>query len=629
MNFLEKIKKNWVILALLAIMAVGIFLRTHNLESWLFFQSDQARDLNVANRAVENGPGWLPLLGPKAGGTYLRLGPIFYYFEYLSALIFGTGSPAIVVIPDLLFSILSIPLLFLFLREFFSKKYSLLLTAGYTLCFFEIQYARFAWNPNSLPFFNLLFFYAVFKLFQADNNRAKTWWAILVGVAYAVASQLHFVSLLSLPVAMVVIFLVRKFFFKNKKENWWKYLGIIILICSIFYIPVILSDLQSHGNNTLNFLKSFGQKGSGSTDILQLVQKDLVVFSKYFLVILTGIIDASKNTIKIFALVLLAFFAAGIFLFKKEIDRERKFFLGLVFVWFFSYFITYFPLGSTLQPRHFLVILPLPFICVGFLLCSLEKLLKFRYVTYVATLALFVPIIANAYSVKVWFSEIIDSQTKISTYRKSALLKSVGGESWWHLEKTAQFMSDDCEKSRLVIVPLKQSYRSLFDYAMKHVSEKRSYSIRWGSVLNESDTCFYAIIFSKNNISAKFDDQIIKLKRVAFGDITVVRFGFSEGSRVEEVKNPFRKNMSSLLVADSIDDEVVVEISDQEAEVSSDSVTDGDSSDSENGDAIDVELDSGNNSSVSDNKTKDTSLGALIQNVGRKNRIFWKDLFEN
>jgi len=206
MSLLRKIRNNWTLVALFCLIGVGIILRTYNLESWLFFQADQMRDLNLVNRAVTDGPGWLPLLGPKAGGTYLRLGPIFYYFEYLSALLFGTNSPAIMVIPDLLFSLLSLPLLFLFLREFFSKKYALLLTAGYALCFFEIQYARFAWNPNSLPFFNLLFFYALFKLFQVDNNRAKTWWVILAGVAYAVASQLHFVSLLSLPIAMGVIF---------------------------------------------------------------------------------------------------------------------------------------------------------------------------------------------------------------------------------------------------------------------------------------------------------------------------------------------------------------------------------------------------------------------------------------
>ncbi|MFZ2226658.1 MAG: glycosyltransferase family 39 protein [Candidatus Moraniibacteriota bacterium] len=603
MSLLRKIRNNWILVALFCLIGVGIILRTYNLESWLFFQSDQMRDLNLVNRAVTDGPGWLPLLGPKAGGTYLRLGPIFYYFEYLSALLFGTNSPAIMVIPDLLFSLLSLPLLFLFLREFFSKKYALLLTAGYVVCFFEIQYARFAWNPNPLPFFNLLFFYALFKLFQVDNNRAKTWWVILAGVAYAVASQLHFVSLLSLPIAMGVIFLVRKFFFKNKKENWWKYLGIIILICVIFYLPVILSDLQSHGNNALNFLKSFGQKSSGSVHLLEALTKDIFVFSKYFLVILTGVVDASKQAINWFIFVLFLFFSSGIFLFKTEKNAERKFFIALVFVWFFSYFITYFPLGSKLQPRHFLTILPLPFIFFGFMVCGARKILKFKRMPYIAIAILLIPIVTNAYSVNTWFSEIADSQIKISKYRKSALLKSVGGESWWHLEKMARFMHADCDQENIVIVPPKQSYRSLLDYVMRSVGEKRAWSIRWGSIVASPATCFYAISFSKNDISNRFGKQIEEVRLKQFGDMSIRRFEFSADLQMKEVRNAFRKS--------------------EEEELSALEFL---NSDNEAGDAeaLDIESDV----DLQDADLNQSGISELVEKVGRKNRIFWKDLFE-
>ncbi|MDZ4384853.1 MAG: hypothetical protein U0944_00350, partial [Candidatus Moranbacteria bacterium] len=423
-NLKEIIRKHRTLIVLSAILAVAVFLRLYNLGEWLFFQADQARDLNLVARAIDRGPEYLPLLGPKAGGTFLRLGPVFYYFEYLAALIFGLGSPAVTAYPDLFFSILSVPLLFLFLKEFFSKKYSLLLTAGYAVCFFEIQYARFAWNPNSLPFFNLLFFYAAFKIFQTDDQKAKTWWAVLIGVAYAIVSQLHFVSLLSLPIALVVIFLIRKIFFKNKREKWWKYAGIIVLICIVLYIPAILSDIQTDGNNALNFLKSLAEKGDGSSNLVSLLSKDIFVFSKYLLVILSGIVDASKSTINIFSGTLVLFAIAGIVAFKKETDKERRFFISLVFIWFVAYFITYVPLGSKLQPRHFLVILPLSFVFVGALAYALEKIAKSRYMAHMALAILLMPIIANAYSMQVWFAEIADSQKKISTYRKSSLLKS-------------------------------------------------------------------------------------------------------------------------------------------------------------------------------------------------------------
>jgi len=610
MGFSGKIKQHWVIICLVVIVVVGVFLRLHNLEDGLFFQADQARDLNLVSRAIDGGPGWLPLLGPKAGGTYLRLGPIFYYFEYLAALIFSLDSPAVMAYPDLFFSFLSIPLFFLFLREFFSKNYSILLTAGYAVCFFEIQYARFAWNPNSLPFFNLLFFYAVYKFFQANNEKAKFWWTVLIGVSYAIVGQLHFVSLLSLPIAIAFVFLIRKIYFKNIKEQWFKYLGIGLLVCLILYLPAILSDFQTGGNNVLNFLKSIGQKGSDTTSLVTLLQKDAFIFSKYFLVILAGIVDATKLTINQFISVLVLFFVAGIFLLKKEDGRERKFFIGLVFVWFFSYFITYFPLGSKLQPRHFLVILPLAFIFVGFLAQALRQLFKFRYATYVAGIVLLVPIITNAYGLKTWFTEISDSQKKISTYRKSSLLKSVGGESWWHLKKTAEFMHGDCEKGRIVMVPPKESYRSLYDYAMEYVGEKRPYSIQWGSFSEDADACFYVIGFAKNDITDRFGGILQKSKYVQFGDVAVTRFYIKDGQKIVKIKNPFKKGGNGkdieVRYTDTIDE--IEEIS----------------FDSEESDKNDSREEAGNESADSEGDTEES----FLDDVGRMDRVFLKDLFD-
>ena len=71
----------WFGLAL--IIALGFFLRSYHFTDWLHFELDQARDARVVDAALEGGPGELPLLGPKAGGTFLRLGPAFYYLQYL------------------------------------------------------------------------------------------------------------------------------------------------------------------------------------------------------------------------------------------------------------------------------------------------------------------------------------------------------------------------------------------------------------------------------------------------------------------------------------------------------------------------------------------------------------------
>jgi hypothetical protein len=606
MHIFKILEKYWVGIVLAIILVIGIFLRIHNFEDGLFFQADQARDLNLVTRVIDGGPGWLPLLGPKAGGTYLRLGPIFYYFEYLAALFFGLGSPAVMAYPDLLFSILSIPLFFLFSREFFSKKYSLLLTAGYAVCFFEIQYARFAWNPNSLPFFNLLFFCALYKFFQtsADNEKAKFWWVILGSVAYAVVGQLHFVSLLSLPIAFVLVFLIRKIFFNDIKEQWLKYASILILIFLIFYLPAILSDFQTEGNNSLNFLKSIGQKSSGSMDVMSLLQKDAFIFSKYFLVILTGVVDATKLTINLFIIVLMLFFAAGIFLLKKESAREHKFFIMLLFIWFGAYFLTYFPLGSKLQPRHFLAVLPLAFVFIGLLAHSLNEFVKFKFIHYVAIMVLLLPVVANVYSMRIWFAEISDSQKKVSTYRKSSLLKSVGGESWWHLKKTAEFMHRDCEKDNLAMMPPKESYRSLYDYAMGYVGEKKPYSIQWVSLENKKDTCFYVIGFTKNDISNIFGTTLKKIAYIQFGDIAVTRFDFADNLAGVTIRNPFKKSSGGEI-------EFVNTVNEVDTDSSLDHDNNTSDSDGDSGDA-----------------DSDTLSNSLLDEVGRKDRVFWRDLFD-
>ena len=82
-------KKRYFYIAFLAVLFLGAFLRFYHFADWLHFELDQSRDAKVIDLAIKEGPGALPLLGPKAAGSFLRLGPAFYYFKYLSALAFG------------------------------------------------------------------------------------------------------------------------------------------------------------------------------------------------------------------------------------------------------------------------------------------------------------------------------------------------------------------------------------------------------------------------------------------------------------------------------------------------------------------------------------------------------------
>jgi len=46
---------------------------------------------------------------------------------------------------------------YLIFRKFFAGYLTLALTALYAVTFFVVRYSRFAWNPNSQPFFLMLF----------------------------------------------------------------------------------------------------------------------------------------------------------------------------------------------------------------------------------------------------------------------------------------------------------------------------------------------------------------------------------------------------------------------------------------------------------------------------------------
>ncbi|HHE45894.1 MAG TPA: hypothetical protein ENL05_00895, partial [Candidatus Moranbacteria bacterium] len=102
--------KKTVFLILGAIFLLGISLRTYQHKNWLYFDDDQANDAIIVSKVVENHQDW-PLLGPNMGNTTFRLGPIFYYFQIISAKIFG-NNPNVLAYPDLFFSILTIPLFY-------------------------------------------------------------------------------------------------------------------------------------------------------------------------------------------------------------------------------------------------------------------------------------------------------------------------------------------------------------------------------------------------------------------------------------------------------------------------------------------------------------------------------------
>ena len=318
----SEISQRKAVIILGIIIFLAFLVRVWDIEELFIFKMDQARDIALVQEAYDGGAGELPLLGPRAAKTYLRLGPIFYYFEYISMWITDNKSPLSVVWPDFIFSILTIPLFYYFLRQVFSQKISLMTTAVFASSFFLTQYGRFAWNPNAIPFWSLLFFLGMYKVAtlsliksqesklacrrgMAKNPIAGRWLLVAV-IGYGVSSQLHFTAALAYPLIATLFWLgtlsidylttrrrfltggVRGVVGKFGLDISWKYwLGAFVTL-GIFYVPMILSEMHTNWDNWTQFKYALSGRGKEEFSLYVKIIQSLKLHSEYFYFSLTS-----------------------------------------------------------------------------------------------------------------------------------------------------------------------------------------------------------------------------------------------------------------------------------------------------------------------------------------------------
>ncbi len=229
---------------------VGAFLRLYHHSDWLHFELDQARDLFVVYDMLNNHV--VPLLGPYARGSDLYLGPIFYYFQALPAFVFGV-APNVAAWPDLLFSVLFIPLVYLFARLYFSCSVSVMLAVLAATSLFLVTYGRFAWNPNALPFWMTL---AMYGLLRAHSGKtfSRGWFLTMIG-AGIVAMQLHFIAFLVVPLTIGTYMLIARM------RIPWRSVLLGVVLASLLYLPVLISEYQTHGANARVLVATIFAKG--------------------------------------------------------------------------------------------------------------------------------------------------------------------------------------------------------------------------------------------------------------------------------------------------------------------------------------------------------------------------------
>lgn len=209
-----------------------------------FFTYDQARDALYIKRILD---GNLRLIGTQSSIPGLYTGPFYYYLMAPFLWAFKL-NPIGLDFATALFALFSIALLFWLLKE--ETKGSLLALLFATLYAFSpsiVDQSRFAWNPNPLPFFTLLFLLSFKKILFAKEEKYFLPLALSLGAAV----NLHY-SGLAFFLASFLLWLVFKPRIQNKKIFFTS-----LFLLSLFFLPLLLFDLRHDFINLQNIFKYF------------------------------------------------------------------------------------------------------------------------------------------------------------------------------------------------------------------------------------------------------------------------------------------------------------------------------------------------------------------------------------
>ncbi len=331
--------KNWF---LVLIIIVGFLLRVYRFPEYVQFLADQGRDAIILKRIVTLEH--FPAIGPPTSLGQIYLGPFYYYFIAPWLLIFNFNplGPAIGV---LFFSTIFLIINYLIIKELIDKKTALFSTILISFSYILIEFSRFSWNPNLLPFFTLLTVYFFIK-----SLKTHQWhFYLLTGSFLSFVIQLHYLALFLIP-SITSIYL-----FKFKINNLKKYL-LAIFGFIFFSLPLLIFDLRHQFLNSKNFIKFFTETRTEQTNYLNNFFESFKFLNQYLfninfnfwllLIILILLITSlififnSRNNVKFFILI----FLTSLFFYSFYNGPKHSHYFGILFPLYaviISYFISF------------------------------------------------------------------------------------------------------------------------------------------------------------------------------------------------------------------------------------------------------------------------------------------------
>lgn len=528
--FVERIRneKQLQYILLACIVVVGIFFRTFHFQLWMEFSPDQARDATLIGEVL-SGKKSLPLLGAESGNTNFKLGPMAYHWQYISGLIFGS-EPYDFAYPELIFSILAIPLFFFLMRKYFAAEISLFLTLLMSISFFIIKYSRFAWNPNAAPFFSLLFVFSLLEMLD-PKRKGKLLWPALFGVAFGVGIQLHTLFIFILPVVAGLGFLL----WMKRGLFSWKVLTVLLACFFLMNWAQIYSDIDRNAANSKLFLKALnGASSEGGNSMgrnLSLataceVQANIYNMSSWgdigkCVPWKKALLHESAEMRWVF--VLGAIYMVGgyillIFFLKKENDERRKDFLMVFSLYATVAFLVSIPVITQVSARYYITSFFIPFVLCGF---WLQFLLKKRLGTKMAfslALAISMMFIVVGGNIRTLVSWSVKLQNKSASDDKTVF--------YGELLDMARYIQESIPDKEIGIVG-ERTYMSRFFKPLEYVTMKQGRTLV--NMTTTKNSLVYAPSFSLNKtvqesklVSGVYKGRSIEAYRF-FGQVMILK----------------------------------------------------------------------------------------------------------
>ncbi len=221
------------------------FLRLYHFEKLLTFHLDQGLHLKEAWQMVDDKK--LRLIGPIVStrvfdGRGFFIGPQYYYILAILGLITGWSVQGITLSYIIMWWVAGLAL-FIFLAKRLSPISALLAYGIYATWPFLVNFSRLFWNPNTLPFISIFYFYFIYLIFTKNKKFKKYLWFLLGAITgFGISFHYSVASWLFIDLAFFVVMVFKK----NVKVLDFL---LLFLGLAVGNLPVVIFELRHNFYN--------------------------------------------------------------------------------------------------------------------------------------------------------------------------------------------------------------------------------------------------------------------------------------------------------------------------------------------------------------------------------------------